>query len=325
MKIACYEVFEEEEISLRALLPSQWNVRYFRRTVQESGAVTTDSDVVSIRTQSAIPLEWATTLKGILSRSTGYDHLTNLKQALITEGTRIPAMGYLREYATRAVAEHACILLSSLMRKLPLQLRSMERFERDGLTGSELLDKNLVVVGVGRIGSEIARIATALGMRVFGVDIVPDKHDVTYISPAQAWQTADAIVCAMNLTDENKGYFNDSVYSQVKKGVLLVNIARGEHTPFQPLAEALEKGVLGGIGLDVYENEAIIAADFRKANSVRQLLTQTALLRRIMSHPNCICTPHNAFNSAEAVHRKSKETLRQLARFESDQTFDPCV
>ena len=176
MDVYFYEAFEEEAETLKSLLGNQLSFDLTDKTIQEAGHPNPPARLISIRTQSIIPVEWSDTLDGVLSRSTGYDHL---KKYLEKIHTHLPC-GYLEEYATCAVAEHAILLMMALMRRLPQQITQFQQFNRDGLTGKECSGKNLLVVGVGRIGNEIVKIGTALGMNVHGVDIVRRSSEVHY-------------------------------------------------------------------------------------------------------------------------------------------------
>lgn len=310
-----YEVFEEEAKALKRLLPPSISYELTSATIQEAGHSHPPARLISIRTQSIIPQEWASALDGILSRSTGYDHLI-LYQAQVDLP---PACGYLEEYATRAVAEQAILLMMALFRKLPQQLKQFAAFERDGLTGLECAGKRLLVVGVGRIGSEIARIGLALGMEVKGVDIVQKHTFLPYVERDEGIRWADVIICAMNLTDENRGYFSYKLLKQAKTGVLFINIARGEHAPLHDLLQLLEEHHLGGVGLDVFEDEPLLASSLRSAaingpESLRHL-------KALMKFPNVLLTPHNAFNTVEAVERKARYTVQQILHFLEHKKF----
>ncbi len=304
-----YEAFEEEAAELRKILGDACVAEFSPLTVQELGHSEPPARLISIRTQSKIPVAWATTLSGVLSRSTGYDHLIDFRSKI---RNNLP-LGYLNEYATRAVAEQAILLSLALLRKLPAQMKQVSSFGRDGLTGGECLGKHLLVVGVGRIGSEIYRIGKALGFTVRGVDIVCDKSDVEYLSKEDGISWADVIICAMNLTDENRGYFNRGTMRRAKAGVLLVNIARGEHTPVEDLSKLLDEKILSGVGLDVYEDEGNLGAALRNPESRES--ESVAKFRQLAAFPNVILTPHNAFNTMEALKRKSQMSVDQVKHF----------
>jgi D-lactate dehydrogenase len=210
MDVYFYEAFEEEAEALKSLLGNQISYDLTDKTIQEAGHINPPARLISIRTQSIVPINWANKLDGILSRSTGYDHL---KKYLETIHSQLPC-SHLDEYATHAVAEHAILLMLALLRRLPQQMTQFQHFDRDGLTGEECAGKNLLVVGVGRIGSEIAKIGAALGMNVRGVDIVQLNNKVHYCEKEEGIAWADVIICSMNLTNENRGYFSYDLLKQ---------------------------------------------------------------------------------------------------------------
>ena len=315
MDVYFYEAFEEEAAALKSLLSNTLEYDLTDKTIQETTHLIPPARLISIRTQSIIPVGWADKLDGILSRSTGYDHL---KLYLRKISQSLPC-GYLEEYATHAVAEHAILLMMALLRRLPSQITQFKKFERDGLTGRECIGKNLLVVGVGRIGSGIVKIGSALGMDVRGMDIVKRHKDVHYVEKEEGISWADVIICAMNLTDENRGYFSYKLLKQTKPGVIFVNIARGEHSPLSDLLQLVKEKQLGGLGLDVFEDEPNIAVALRSAHSDASFTSQT--VTELMKHPNVIFTPHNAFNTIEAVDRKAKFTIDQINHFRQHGRF----
>ena len=214
-----YEAFEEETKALKRYLDPQIAAGFTWKTIQEytessPGTQVPPAPLISIRTQSTLPLPWATQLAGILTRSTGYDHIERYRKRTQTE----VRCGYLPLYCNRAVAEQAMLLWMALLRKLPLQMRSFATFNRDGLTGWECEHKTLLVVGVGHIGYEVVDIGQGLGMQVLGVDLVHTHKDVTYVTLEEGLSRADIIVCSMNLTEENARYFDYETLRQAKRG-----------------------------------------------------------------------------------------------------------
>jgi D-lactate dehydrogenase len=304
-----YEAFAEEADRLRHYaVAAGLRTGFTHLTIQEADHATPPAPIVSIRTQSLLPAAWAAQLWGILSRSTGYDHLLAYRS---TVGADCPSLGYLPLYCARAVAEQAMLLWTALFRRLPRQIQQFDSFARDHLTGQENPGKVMALFGVGNIGYEIWRIATALGMEVRGVDPMPRHPEVAYVPPAAALADADLIVCAMNLTPRNRGYFTREVLAMTRKKPLLVNIARGEFTPAAVLEAALDAGLISGVALDVYNEESILAPALRTGNRAALTPDNQALLR-LRDRPDVICTPHNAFNTREAVERKSEQSIRTL-------------
>jgi len=313
-----YEAFAEEAERLLAhAAATPLRVGHTPMTIQETGHTSPPAPIISVRTQSILPPEWAPNLSGLLSRSTGYDHLTAYQTAL---GEKSPPLGYLPLYCVRAVAEQALLLWTALFRRLPQQLSQFDSFQRDHLSGQENPGKVMALFGVGNIGHEIWKIATALGMEVLGVDPVRRHDEVEYFTPEEALAKADLIVCAMNLTPDNHAYFTPERLAGATRKPLLVNIARGEFTPALVLEEALTKGILSGVALDVYNEESTLAPALRTGQHALLTADNEALLR-LRPRNDVILTPHNSFNTLEAVERKSEQSIRTLLHFRETGQF----
>lgn len=309
MDVFFYEAFEEEAVKIKHYLPSNIKAGFTWKTIQEYGEKKPPARLISLRTQSQIPFSWKEQLDGILSRSTGYDHLKRYQKA---SRSTLP-MGYLPLYCHRAVAEQALLLMLSLTRKLPSQMRNFSNFHRDGLTGGELMGKSLAVVGVGNIGSQLVEIGHGLGMKVFPVDIDHKFPELKYVGPAEALSQAHFVVCAMNLTEENEGYFDYQTLKQLPKSSFFINVSRGELSVSEDLCSLLEEGHLAGIGLDVYEEEQELAVSLREGKWSEN--PKVAAIMKLAQHPRVILTPHNAFNTTEGVDRKSKQSVEQAIQF----------
>lgn len=309
MDIFFYEVFEEEGQALKRYMPPHIAVGFSCKTIQEHGNITPPAFVISIRTQSIIPTSWAPKLSGILTRSSGYNHIVAYRQK---SKKNIPC-GYFPSYCSRSVAEQTMLLWMSLLRKLPQQISKFSHFHRDGLTGLECEHKTLLVVGVGNIGYEIVRIGNGLGMEVLGVDIIKKYSSVSYVSIEQGLARANIIVCAMNLTSDNLGYFNYQMLKKAEPGAIFVNIARGEMSPSADLLRLLDENHLAGVALDVYNQESELAVSLRtgRSSSNKEVQATLALSKR----ENVILTPHNAFNTREAVDKKAKYSIQQIEHF----------
>lgn len=303
-----YEAFEEEQEQLKKFMPDNINAGYTWKTIQENGDEIAPAKVISLRTQSIIPLDWANDLTAILSRSTGYDHLLKYKQDTSTT----VKLGYLPLYCNRSVAEQALTLWMALSRKLPVQMESFNRFHRDGLTGSEIEGKTLLVVGVGNIGSQIVKIGQGLDMRVYGVDLVEKYPFVDYTTFDEAVGQADIIACAMNLTTENENYFTYEKLSKAKPTALFINIARGELSYSSELLKLMRENKLGGIGMDVFKDESKLAVSLRSGKTVDS--REVDAVKELQQYSNVIFTPHNSFNTRESVVRKSEQSAEQLAQ-----------
>lgn len=311
-----YEVFKEEERALKLFLPPNVRAGFSAKTIQESAArQKPPAALISIRTQSVIPDEWAPKLQGILTRSTGYDHILSYRQKT---NTYILA-GYLPHYCSRAVAEHTVLIMLALLRKLKSQIKNFETFERSGLTGAECFEKNMLVIGVGRIGAQVVDLARGLRMNVRGVDPEEKIKDLDYVKLSDGMPWADVIVCAAALTPETRGMLTYDVFKPAKPGVIFINVARGEISPIKDLGRLLSEKILGGLGLDVYENEGQLAAVLRSGEKPSDEAVRRA--QDLKDRPNVMFTPHNAFNAQEALERKAEQSIESVTLFLEKKTF----
>ncbi len=131
----CYEAFAEESKRLVFYAAKEGlKIGYTPQTIQEAGHTEPPATVISVRTQSIIPVAWGKQLDGLLTRSTGYDHLTDYRRQIGDAATGLQ-MGYLPLYCAQAVAEQAMLLWMALLRRLPMQLKQFQSFSRDHLTG----------------------------------------------------------------------------------------------------------------------------------------------------------------------------------------------
>jgi D-lactate dehydrogenase len=323
MDVIFYEVFEEEEAALKKALPSSIKAKFISQTIQESSPVgAPPCSLISVRTQSIIPSDWASPgspLKGILSRSQGYDHLVRYRRETGFKG----ALGYLDHYCDRAVAEQALLMIFALLRKFNQQINQFNDFSRDGLTGREINGRRLLVVGVGHIGYQIVNMAKGLRMDVKGVDIDPRFGDVEYVPLEQGLGWADIVVCALPLTDQTKGLLNYATFARGKKGGIFINISRAEIAPIADIKRLLEECILGGVGMDVYEEENLLATRLRGRKEHKGASSQIVLSLKDM--PNVIFTPHNAFNTQEALERKAALSVEAMTAFFDKGTFPKTV
>lgn len=306
-----YEAFSEEAATIRAQLPKTVRAGFAAETIQEQQHEHCPAPIISVRTQSRIPNSWSTQLNAIITRSTGYDHILRYRQAC---GVEVAAC-HLPLYCHRAVAEQAMTLWMMLLRRIPQQLLQFSTFNRSGLTGRECAAKTLLVVGVGNIGYQVVDIGRGLQMKVLGVDIEQRHPDVDYVSIEDGLAVADIVVCAMNLTNDNDGYFDKARWQQLKPGGLFINISRGELALPQHLLKALANQQLTGIALDVYADESTLGNTLRAGQHSKSDDPLVAAHRQLHAHPQVICTPHNAFNTSEALQRKAQQSVDQYHYF----------
>jgi D-lactate dehydrogenase len=124
----------------------------------------------------------------------------------------------------------------------------------------------------------------------------------------------------MNLTAQNHHYFNYQRLKNSQPGLIFVNVGRGECSPATDLLRLLEENILGGVALDVYEQEHTLATQLRAGHFTTDAPEQLAILE-LAKHPRAILTPHNAFNTQEAVDRKSAQSIQQVKYFLKNKRF----
>ncbi|KAI7808365.1 D-3-phosphoglycerate dehydrogenase [Triplophysa rosa] len=201
---------------------------------------------------------------------------------------------------TISAAELTCALIMSLSRHIPQAAMSMKdgKWDRKKFMGTELYGKVLGIVGLGRIGKEVATRMQSFGMRTIGYDPItpPDVSagwGVEQMSLEQLWPQCDYITVHTPLMPATTGLLNDDSFAKCKKGVKVVNCARGGIIDEAALLRALESGQCGGAGLDVFVEEP--PKD-----------------RTLLNHPNAISCPHLGASTKEAQARCGRDIALQI-------------
>ena len=256
-------------------------------------------------------------LKLITTRSTGYDHID---------------IGYCKEngidvanvpsYGENTVAEHALMLLLALMKRLPEAEERVKQnsFTPAGLTGKDLKGKTIGIVGVGHIGQYMIRYAKGLEMTVLAYDKYPSEElsselGFTYTSLENLFNNSDIISLHLPYNDSTRHVVNRSSIEKMKDGAVLINTARGGLIETDALFDALRSGKVGGAGLDVLEEESFLSEELELLHSDKHegVDFKVALENHMMSYlPNVIITPHNAFNTKEALERIIATTIKNI-------------
>ena len=258
-------------------------------------------------------------LKLIVTRSTGYDHIA-LKAA---KKRNIPVCT-VPSYGSNTVAEHTFALILNLSRNVHKSyVRAQhDNYEIEDLTGFDLKGKWLGVIGVGKIGQHVIKIAKGFGMHVIAYDEYRNNFlaDLLHFSYADSiedvFKQADIITLHVPSLPATKHLVNKERLRLVKKGALLINTSRGNVIDTQALYEALKSGKLGGAGLDVVEGEQFVKEDRELLRSHDADKMKTLLeTKEILKMDNVVFTPHNAFNSKEALHRILEVTMSNITSF----------
>ena len=257
-------------------------------------------------------------LKLIATRSTGTDHID-----LAAAGARGIAVCNVPEYGANTVAEHTFGLILGLSRKIFLAHARVKGgdFRLEGLRGFDLKGKTLGVVGAGAIGLHVVRIARALSMEVLAYDVresalLAEILGFRYAPLEEVLASADVISLHAPLTPATRHVIDRESLARMKRGVLIVNTARGELIDTPALVEALDSGQVGGAGLDVLEGEQMIIEESILLRGGRVPPPHLEPLRSLLERDNVIITPHMGFYSAEALQRIMDTTIENILAFE---------
>lgn len=324
MHLAYVEADEGDAQRLRETFPRLSVTILPRPLTEENVEGLRDADLLSVFVKSQVTagvLAALPNLKMIATRSTGVDHIDLAacrKRGIVV--SNVPT------YGENTVAEHAFALILALSRKI---FQSYERtehmdFDRAGLQGFDLMGKTLGVVGTGNIGKHTIRIGRGFSMRVVAYDVRPDARLAAELGFSYT-ETLDDLLARSDVITLHVPFFpatkhliNMDNVKNVKRGAILVNTARGGIVDTRAILWALEEGVLSGAGLDVLEEENDTYEPIELLTTARAKNTELAAVLRnhvLIARDDVIITPHNAFNSVEAVRRIFDTTEKNIRAF----------
>jgi len=259
-------------------------------------------------------------LKLATTMSTGFDHIDikECKKKKIT-ACNVPT------YGANTVAEHNFGLILTITRKIGEAVERTKKgnFTLDGLKGYDLKDKTIGVVGCGNIGKHVVRIAKGFEMNVLVSDVkknpkLAKKMGFSYVTLPQLLKNSDIISLNTPYNKSTHHMINSKTIKQIKKGAIIVNTARGGLIDTPALIKALDAGIVSAVGLDVLEGECFIKEEkqllhskFTKTCDLKTILRNHVLLKK----KNVYITPHNAFNSKEALYRILDTTIDNILAF----------
>jgi len=204
---------------------------------------------------------------------------------------------------TISAAEHTCSLILSLSRYLPQGYSSLKegRWDRKLFMGHEVMGKTLAIIGLGRIGREVAIRMKSFGMRCIGYDpIIPAEAvagiGIEFLPLEKIWPIADFITVHTPLLPETENLVSLDVMRRCKKGVNIINVARGGIVGESDLLAGLNEGLVGGAALDVFTEEP----------------PKSGLLHDLIKHPRVIATPHLGASTTEAQERVAIDLGSQI-------------
>ena len=313
------ELWESEQLKERC--PQKCDIRTFAGPLEEIGDSPSleDVNVLSPFIHSKCTseqLKRLSKLEFIATRSTGFDHIDqdycNEKNIYIAN---VPA------YGDDTVAEHAFGMLLALTRKIH---RCYERtvrgdFNIEGLRGTDLAGKTFGTLGVGKIGAKAMRIAGGFGMNRIAFDIQKNTRlsgelGFCYVDFDTLLTESDVLSLHVPLTEKTRHLLDAKAFEKMKSNAILINTARGGVVDQSALIDALKNKRIGGAALDVLEGEDAVAEEAELLSSQYDIETLRRVVQTntLLKMDNVIITPHNAFNSEEALERIFQTTMDNI-------------
>ena len=260
-------------------------------------------------------------LRLIACRSTGFNNID-----LAAAQEHDVAVVNVPTYGEATVAEYVFTLLLALQRKLPAVLETeKEQFSLDDLMGRDLQGKVFGVIGTGHIGQKALKIADGFSMKTIAYDSYPkaelqNEYHFQYVGLDELLEQSDVVSLHVPYLPSTHHLMNRDRLNKMKRGAILVNTARGELVDTNALIELLDKGQLGGAAIDVIEGEALLSYHeemaLRRSDTLpEEVLRHSVEITVLEQMPNVIISPHNAFNTVEAIARINQTTAKNIIDF----------
>lgn len=258
-------------------------------------------------------------LKLIVTMSTGYDHVA----IAAAKRKNIPVCN-VPSYGENTVAEHALALILALSKNLFPSVKRVKEgvYDYHGLRGFDIKGKTIGIIGTGHIGMHLVRMLQGFDATVIAYDPHPNEslehtYGFEYATFDRLLRTSDIISLHVPLLPSTTHLINNSTIKKMKKGVYIVNTSRGGLIDAEALVKALDDGTIAGAGLDVLEDEGLVEDHeelFGAKNNDRRM--RLNLMNNVLiDHSKTIITPHNAFNSTEAVMRIMDTTIENIKQY----------
>ncbi len=322
MRIAFFEIQPWEQPLLEAAFQGH-ELLFSDKPVQESDPTTLhEIEALSVFIYSRVTREVIQSmpnLRLVATRSTGFDHID-----ITAAKERDVIVSNVPSYGENTVAEHTFALILALSRNVHKShvRRLRNNFSIEGLKGFDLKGKTLGVIGAGKIGLHVIKIARGFGMRVLAFDahentFLAEVLDYTYVPLEELLAQSDIISLHTPYLPTTHHLINETNIEQIKRGAILINTARGELIDNDALIQGLDSGILAGVGLDVIEGEQLIReekellAKHHQPEDLQELIKDHILLGR----DDVVYTPHIAFYSEEALHRILQTTIENITCF----------
>ncbi|MFA7192311.1 MAG: NAD(P)-dependent oxidoreductase [Candidatus Paceibacterota bacterium] len=328
MKTIFFEISAEDKIKYQNLLSGQDVEFYEEKLSTENTEKAVDADILCVFINSEVKkdiIDALPNLKYIVTRSTGYDHIDGAHAKEKNIGvSNVPS------YGSDTVAEFTFGLILNLSRKIfqaSHQVKEGGNFNLSELKGFDLCGKTLGVVGTGRIGKNVIRMAKGFNMNILAYDLFPNtdyakSESVKYVTLDELLSGSDIVTLHAPYTKDNNHMINKDNIMKMKKGAYIVNTARGELVDTEAILLGIQNGIIAGAGLDVLEGERELKEEFHlKYSDAQNNINYKTLLENhvLINIPEVIITPHVAFYTEEAENEIINTTIENINSFQQGQ------
>lgn len=322
-KIVFYDTTDVDKHQLSEALTFTDHSWEFRDGSFDINNLDPDAEVLSVFVGNEVTrdiMQAMPRLKLIACRSTGYNNID--LYAARDLGITVVNVPY---YGHETVAEYSITLILILSRSIPqtLNVVASDRLDPEKTTGFDLKGKSIGILGTGRIGSSMARLCHAFGMKIIAYDPRPSEElikdlDAHYCSLEELASISDIVTLHMPYLPATHHIINEEFVKNLKPGALIINTGRGELVDTEALLNGLLSGKIKGAGLDVLENEHLMQQETQikvYEEDYQEKLAFLGKLHILRSQPNVIITPHNAYNTIEARGRINQTTADNITGF----------
>ncbi|GAA4954702.1 2-hydroxyacid dehydrogenase [Yinghuangia aomiensis] len=324
MEILAYGVASYERPLLAKAFDGRHDLRCLDVDLDADTAVLADGyEIVSTNVNSRVDADVLRRIadggtKLVTQRSTGFNNID--LDAAARRGITVMRVA---RYSPHSVAEFAWALAQAVNRRIPravIRTRDFD-FRLDGLLGRDMHGKTVGVVGTGKIGEVFTRIAHGHGCRLVGWDIAENPAcralGMEYVDLPDLLAQSDVVSLHVPLTPDTHHLVDGAALDLMREEALLVNTSRGGLIDSFALVAALRRGLLGGVALDVYEEEE----HFFYRDLSDRVVTDD-VLARLMTYPNVLVTSHQAFFTREAVDQILGTTVRNVDDYLAGKTTE---
>ncbi len=322
MNIVFFEVKEDWEIRAIKRKFIGHNLKIFRESIEEVKiSKFKNAEIISVFIYSKCSKEILRNLpklKLIATRSTGYDHIDiNYCKKNKINICNVP------HYGENTVAEFTFALLLNISRKLTSSINRVKTgvFSFDGLRGFDLAGKTIGIIGFGNIGQKFAKMCKGFEMNVIVFDVNSEKlkeigenMGIKFVELDELFKKSNIISLHIPLLPSTKHILNENSFNMMKKGVIILNTSRGDLIDTKSLLKNLNSNKVYAAGLDVLEGECAIKDELELLVEDKPICDMKMVIEDhiLINHPRVYVTPHNAFNTIDALKRILKTSLENI-------------